>query len=201
VGNYCPSAAILVFASGRVVRALKECDRWACSTCGPRRAEVVVAEASAASSGLLFAAELGPVEVKAATRAAQRHQLGRVTASRYDGGALLVTGEHLAASDRAWSLVEVAPADLLALMLARPVRRVDWSDHWRPEVKPAPPRTDQLVDRIPCGPRRLDQVLADSKVVQNGRATVGPTLAAVIIRAAVEGGRRRPSEHFHSRTA
>ena len=36
----------------------------------------------------------------------------------------------------AWSLAEVAPADLADLMVERRIRRVDWSADWRPEPKP-----------------------------------------------------------------
>jgi hypothetical protein len=65
-----PRGAILVYASGRVTTVVRDCDRWPCPTCRPRRARVVAAHAGVISGGSLYAAKLAEVDLKAATRAA-----------------------------------------------------------------------------------------------------------------------------------
>jgi hypothetical protein len=200
--SYCPIGLILVHQSRRVRAVVVECDRWACPNCGARRAEVVAAHAGAAAPDGLYAAELTEADWKAATRAAQRQGIERLSVRRAGGGALLVTTAPLQARSFAWSLSRVDAADLLPLLLARRIRRVDWSAGWRPEPKPAGGGRggDEVVARITCGPKRIDQVLVDSGVVESGRATVHAAAAAARIWTVVHG-RRRPSEHFHTHSA
>jgi Bifunctional DNA primase/polymerase, N-terminal len=195
----CPAGVILVRRSGRVQRFISECDKWGCPRCGPRRARVVAARVvMLASGGPIYAGELALAgDRKAATRAAQRQKVSRVALRLAGGGALLVASAHLAARDFVWSLRQVAPEELAALLQTYRIERISWSADWRPEPEASKVVTDPVVGCIYCGPQRVEDVLKRSGVVAGAYATVAPEAAAERIRS-VAHGRRRPSEHFHT---
>jgi hypothetical protein len=189
--NFCPRGFIVVRASGRLQRLVRDCDRWHCGVCGPRRARVLAAEAATATAdGALFAAELDRGQADAARRMTRRQKLGRLVLSRYDGGALVVCGVQL--TGRTWQLDPVDQAGIVELALARPIRRADWSDGWRPEPEPPPlgsttAPADPVVGIVRVGPRRLDAVVAGSGVVNGDRVTVSPAAAVAKLHATAHG--------------
>jgi hypothetical protein len=198
--NYCPKGAILVYASGRVRPIVRDCDRWACSDCAASKARAITARAIVAAGGVLYAGEVPEADWKAAIRSAQRQGCDRLSIRWMDGGGLLVATRPLSGRSFTWSLQRIDRATLVAKMLSRRIRRHDWSESWRPDPKPTRLDTDELVSHVPIGPKRIDEVLATSGVVRNGKATVGPAAAAARIMATAYP-RRRPSEHFWTRPA
>jgi hypothetical protein len=192
----CPKGVILVRKSGKVQPLRFDCDKWACPTCGPQRALKYAAHAvEVAGGGPLYAAELEEAEWRAAKRMTHRRNMGRMLVRRPEGGALFVTGQHLAAGDRSWSLTEVVLQELVAAMLTQRISRLDWSSDWRPETPLPKVVTDPVVDRITCHPKRMASILQQAGVVAGGYAKMPPEAAAARIRRAAHGG-RRPGEHF-----
>lgn len=156
VRTSCVRVVIIVFASGRVMRLVKDCDLWGCSRCSRRKAKAIATRLEAVlDGGEAHAADLTVEQWKAASKKARRCGVGYVGVKRPDDTVLILAGAPLAG--RGWWLRPTAVAGVVDRVLSAPVRRVDWCALWRPSgVKRE--RTDPMVWRGQVPPSQMQQV-------------------------------------------